>query len=89
MLRLPIVEREYIVPAARAARATASSPSWWKSRDMPVGAQKKGSAIRWPRTSTLVSSVLTSTSVRGISIHRSKAPVLSRRVHSSSAAPSM
>ena len=49
-LEVDPVDRLYIVPAAAAARATANSPSWWKSLEVPVGEQTTGQAISCPST---------------------------------------
>ena len=49
------VEIPYGMPASRAARATASSPSWWNIRGAPIGESANGKGTRWPSTVVLVS----------------------------------
>ena len=45
MLVVEIDDNEYMVPIRCAARATAGSPTWWKSRDMAVGAHMNGTSM--------------------------------------------
>ena len=71
-----------------AARATASSPSWWNKRGAPTGANTIGAGSVAPNSSVVVSMRATSQSTRGMSSTSSKPARLRRSVYSSSPPPS-
>jgi hypothetical protein len=76
-----------IVPASRAARAVASSPSGCATRWNATGATSSGIETFCPSTVVSVLHASTSTSMRGRRTQRRYASTLSRRVCSSPAPP--
>ena len=77
----------WAIPAAPAARATASSPSGWASALNAQGAVSTGMLRGWPSTVVRVSTRLTSTSTRGRRRTCCQARTFSPTVTSSSAPP--
>ena len=77
----------YGMPAAEAARATATSPSGWKSRVPPVGDRMRGSAAGPPST-VVLRSRFSIAPQRGTKDQSSKLDRLRRSETSSSAPPS-
>jgi hypothetical protein len=81
------VESTMIVPALAAARAVAASASACANCCSATGATRIGAPTVVPSTVMLVSTVLTSTSTRGLSFQRANAAMFSRSVDSSPAPP--
>ncbi len=85
-----MLDSEKIVPLACAARAVAPSPSWLNKRWSAVGEQKYGQSILLPEQRRRHVDVRhVDERARAGTRRSSNAAVLRRRVHSSSAAPSM
>ena len=74
------IDTTYTVPAVAAARAVASSPASVKKRCIAVGATRIGVATGVPSTVVDRSTVETSRSTWGRSVHRRQASTFSRRV---------
>src|SRR5580698_7524759 len=74
-------------PAARAALATADSPSGWAMLSTPTGASRKGDASSVPSTVLAKDGVLTSVSIRGTIRQRRNASRFSLAVSPEPAAP--